>query len=54
LREALERLSGAEVENATALASAHKDAKGFARKVTLLVGELVAECRDWEVSEREC
>jgi hypothetical protein len=34
-REALERVSRVEVENATMLASAHEDAEGLSRKVTL-------------------
>jgi hypothetical protein len=36
----VERVSRAEVENATALASAHKDVEGFARKTTILEDEL--------------
>jgi hypothetical protein len=41
-REALERVLRAEVEHATALASAHEDADGLVRKITLLENELVA------------
>jgi hypothetical protein len=43
-REALERVSRMEAENAAALASAREDVKGFVRKIALLKGELVAEC----------
>jgi hypothetical protein len=42
-REALERVSRAEAENTTALASAREDAEGLAQKVALLQDELVAE-----------
>jgi hypothetical protein len=52
-REALERVSRAKVENAMALASSCEDAKGLAQKIALLEDELAAECRAWEVSERE-
>jgi hypothetical protein len=34
-----------EVENATVLASAHEDAEGFVRKITLLERELATERR---------
>jgi hypothetical protein len=34
-----------EVENAMTLASAHEDADGFVRKITLLEGELAVERR---------
>jgi hypothetical protein len=53
-RETLERVSRVEVENAVALASAHEDAEGFVRKITLLEDELVAERQVQEMSEREC
>jgi hypothetical protein len=43
-REAHERVSRVEAENATALASACEDAEGLAQKVALLEGEL-AEAR---------
>jgi hypothetical protein len=52
-REALERVSRAEVENATALASTREDVEGLARKITLLEDELAAELQAREVSERE-
>jgi hypothetical protein len=39
-REALERVSRVEVENAMMLASAHEDAEGLARKVALHKDEL--------------
>jgi hypothetical protein len=52
-REALERMSRAEAENVTALASAHGDAEGLVRKIVVLEGELVTERQTWEVSERE-
>jgi hypothetical protein len=52
-REALERVSRAEVKNATALASAREDVKGFARKSSLLEDEIVAEHQAREVFERE-
>jgi hypothetical protein len=42
------------VENAAALASAHEDVEGFIQKIALLEGELAAEHRAREVSEREC
>jgi hypothetical protein len=52
-REALERVSRVEVENATVLASAREDVKGLAWKIALLEDELGAEPRAQEVSERE-
>jgi hypothetical protein len=42
-----------EAESATALASAREDAERFVRKIALLEGELAAEHRVWEASERE-
>jgi hypothetical protein len=42
-----------EVGNTAALTSACEDAKGFIRKIALLEGELAAEHRAREVSERE-
>jgi hypothetical protein len=42
-----------EAENATVLAFAHEDAKGFVQKIAILEGELVAERQAWEVSKRE-
>jgi hypothetical protein len=42
-REALERVSRAEAENAATLASTHEDAKGFVRMITLLEDELIVE-----------
>jgi hypothetical protein len=53
-RETLERVSRVEAKNTTALASAREDAERFARKITLLEDELVAERQAQEVSEREC
>jgi hypothetical protein len=53
-REALERVSRAEAENATALASAREDAEGLARRIALLEDELAVERRGQEVSKREC
>jgi hypothetical protein len=52
-REALKRVSRAEVENAATLASASEDAEGFACKIALLEDELAMECQAREVSERE-
>jgi hypothetical protein len=52
-RVALEKVSRVEVGNTAALTSACEDAKGFIRKIALLEGELAAEHRAWEVSERE-
>jgi hypothetical protein len=52
-REAIERVSRADAENITTLASTHEDVVDFARKIALLEDELVAERRAWEVSERE-
>jgi hypothetical protein len=53
-REALEWVSRAEVENSMALASAREDAKGIARKVTLLeddpptdLGLQAVSCHRW-------
>jgi hypothetical protein len=42
-REALERVSRAKAESATALASTHEDAEGFAHKISHLEDELTAE-----------
>jgi hypothetical protein len=52
-REALERVSWAEVENSTALSSARADAVDLAWKVILPEDELVEERRARETSERE-
>jgi hypothetical protein len=52
-REALKRVSRAEVENAATLASASEDAEGFACKIAFLEDELAMECQAREVSERE-
>jgi hypothetical protein len=52
-REALQRVSRVEAENAAALASSHEDAKGFAHKIALLEDKLVMERQAQEVSERE-
>jgi hypothetical protein len=52
-REALERVSQAEVENSAALASIHEDAAGLAQKIALLENNLVRERRAQEMSERE-
>jgi hypothetical protein len=52
-REALERVSRVESENAVALAFACEDAKGFVQKNALLESELVVVHRAREVSERE-
>jgi hypothetical protein len=52
-KEALERVSKAEAENATVLATASKDTEGLARKVTLLEDELAAEHWAQEMSQRE-
>jgi hypothetical protein len=49
----VERVSRAEVENATALASTHKNVEGFAWKTTLLEDELTRERRTRKMSERE-
>jgi hypothetical protein len=50
-REAHERVSRVEAENATVLASACEDAEGLAQKVALLEGELAEARQDWEVAE---
>jgi hypothetical protein len=52
-QEVLERMSRAEVENTTVLASAREDVESLVRKIALLEGELVVEHRAWEVSKRE-
>jgi hypothetical protein len=52
-REAQEKVSRLEAENAVALASAREDAKGFVWMITVLEDELAAEHRAREVSERE-
>jgi hypothetical protein len=52
-REALERVSRVEVENATMLASTRKDAEGLAWKVTLLEDNLATEHRALAASKRE-
>jgi hypothetical protein len=52
-QEVLERMSRAEVENTTVLASAREDVEGLVRKIALLEGELVVEHWAWEVSKRE-
>jgi hypothetical protein len=49
-REVVERVSGAEAENAVALASTCEDAKGFVRKINLLEDELAAERQAREVT----
>jgi hypothetical protein len=43
VREALERMSRAEVAYAVALASAHEEAEGLIWKIVLLEGELVVD-----------
>jgi hypothetical protein len=56
-REALERVSRAEVENSTVLSSAHADAEDLAWKFALLEDELAEEHRAREASKtehREC
>jgi hypothetical protein len=52
-REALETVSRVEAENATTLASTHEDAERFVQRIALLGGELAAERRAREVSERQ-
>jgi hypothetical protein len=52
-REALERVSIAEPENATMLASTCDVAEGFAQKIALLEDQLAVERRAQEVSESE-
>jgi hypothetical protein len=52
-REALERVSRAEEENAMMFASACEDAEGLTRKVALLEDELAVEHRAWAMFERE-
>jgi hypothetical protein len=44
-REALERVSSVEAENAVALASGREDAEGLVRKIARLEGKLVVEYR---------
>jgi hypothetical protein len=46
-------VSRAETENSTPLTSAHADTEGLARKIVLLEGDLMEECRARETSERE-
>jgi hypothetical protein len=50
-REARERVLKAEVESTALLASAHGEADGFARKVTLLEGELTDACQTLDTVE---
>jgi hypothetical protein len=50
-REAWERVSRVEVENATTLASAHEDVEGLARQTAFLEGELVEARQVREVIE---
>jgi hypothetical protein len=50
-REAWERVSILEVESAAALASAHREAEGFARSVALLEGELTDACQARDMTE---
>jgi hypothetical protein len=52
-REALERVSRVEVENATMLAFAHEDAEGLARKVTLPEDDHTVVRQAQQVSKRE-
>jgi hypothetical protein len=52
-REAQERVSRVETENAVVLASACEDAEGLVRKVALLEGELAEARRAWEVAEEK-
>jgi hypothetical protein len=52
-REARERVSRVEAENAAALASAREDAEGLVRKIALLEGELVEARRAREVAEEK-
>jgi hypothetical protein len=52
-RETLERVSRAEVENVTALASAREAVEGFVQKISLLEDDLVMERQARVVSERE-
>jgi hypothetical protein len=47
-------MSMVKAENTVRLVSAREDAKGLVGKITLLEGELVAECQAQEASEREC
>jgi hypothetical protein len=50
-REARERVSRVEVENAAELAFAREDASGFVQRVALLKGELAEACCAREVAE---
>jgi hypothetical protein len=50
-REARERVSRMEAENAAALACAHEDAEALVRKITLLEGERVEERQARELAE---
>jgi hypothetical protein len=52
-REVSKRESRVEAEHLIALASAHADAEGLARRIALLEGELAEESRARETSERE-
>jgi hypothetical protein len=52
-REALERVSTAEVKNTVVSASAREDVERLAWKIALLDDELAAERQAREVSERE-
>jgi hypothetical protein len=42
-----------EVEDVTALASTHEDAKGLVQNVALHEGELTVACQDQEVAEEK-
>jgi hypothetical protein len=48
-REAWERVSRVEVENAVVLASAQEDVEGLVWKITFLEGEIAEERRAWEL-----
>jgi hypothetical protein len=52
-REALERVSRVQEENATALAFAREEAEGFDQKIALPEDRITSEHRAQEVSERE-
>jgi hypothetical protein len=52
-REALEKVSRVQLENATALAFAREEVEGFDQKIALPEDRITSEHRAQEVSERE-
>jgi hypothetical protein len=52
-REAQERVSRVEAENATTLAFGHEDAKGLVQNFALLEGELTEACLARELAQED-